>query len=202
MQTNRMSFRRPAGFLGPLFLGLAFLATGCGTSFETVKVKNYRLAVLEESAQFNRTFRSLIGDFNECADMQALSYETDPAKANSAIVMTDGLRERDGKVGWGQWLAETRKENPVFRPPGAEPKKIVTYSMRLEFDTDYMRKRIESPSSDHTRDLQKLFFHEVGHGMKMDHHPDSSRVMHHDISGDKDFSGFCQRVRNFMKDRG
>ena len=171
----------------------------CGSPSDVEKRKDYRLALVSDQPDLKTEFRRLIQDFNELAGVNALTYVDNPAAANSAIVVTKGLHDRDGKVGWGQWLSESEQEAELF----GGGKRTVTYSMRLEFDEDYLRRRIASDETEKMRyDKQKLFFHEVGHGMLLDHDDNPRSLMYYDISGEKDFTVFFDYVRSFMEDRG
>lgn len=176
-------------------------ASACGTSYKTTKVKRYTLAVVNEDQTLKEEFRDLIDDFNRFSGIEILHYVHEADQANSAIILTKGLKERDGKVGWGQWLSETKSDNPVTTP-GNKPKRTVTYSMRLEFDLDYYTSRLGIDDEKETIEKQKLFFHEVGHGLEMDHVGDNrSDVMYPDISGTKRFTPFFERVRSYMADQ-
>ena len=184
----------------PLLL-LPLFTQACGSSYKTKKVKNYQLALVDDNASFKTEFKALIGDFNSYAGLDVLHYADSAADANSAIVITKGLQSRDGKVGWGQWLSETKSDSAMTQLEGRRPNRTVDYSMRLEFDSDYFTSRI--PGSDHTKliDMQKLFFHEVGHGLEMVHNEtDRSDMMYPDVVGDKDFPRFFKSVRAYMSD--
>lgn len=176
--------------------GLLALTAACGSGYETVKVKDYRLAVLIQDATIQHQFATLIDDYNQYAGMRVLTYEPSASAANSAIVLTEGLQTRDGKVGWGQWMTSSKSENPLTKAPGDKAKRTVEFSMRVEFDADYMRKKTHV-------EQQKLFFHEVGHGLELDHNPaDQTDVMYPDVSGDKDFPRYFEYVRRYMNDHG
>lgn len=180
--------------LSGLLAALTFLY-GCGADYDTKKVKSYRFAVAGGDANFKREFKSLIQDYNRFSQLPVLEYVDSAEGANSIIVVTEGLQTRDGKVGWGQWMAESQAESPMAKLPGDKAKRTITYSMRVEFDAEYMRRG----------DLyakQKLFFHEVGHGLEMDHNPgDLHDVMYPDVAGDKNFDAYFARVRTYMGDR-
>lgn len=175
--------------------------TACGSSYETLKIKEYTLAVLNDDPAIKQEFRNLIIDFNHFAGLEALQYVESSDDANSAIILTKGLRDRDGKVGWGQWIAESEEDNPITAAFGKKSKRTITYSMRLEFDEDYFRKRLANPDSKKLYQKQKLFFHEAGHGLEMAHAEQKSDVMYFDISGNKDFDVFFGKVRSYMADQ-
>lgn len=182
---------------------LALLATACGSGgYKTTKIKDYRLALVQGPSELKRDFRQLVDDFNQQAGLVVLTYVDDPAQANSAIIITEGLHQRDGKVGWGQWMSERRSENPLSKMPGESVQRTIEYSMRLEFDAEYFRARHTETDSKAHYEKQKLFFHETGHGLEMDHNPgDQTDLMYPDIAGDKDFPRFFERVRNYMRDQ-
>ncbi len=189
--------------LSSLYAPLAmFSLLGCGTAYQTTYVKNYRLAIAEGDRSLSSTIRVLISDFNQRAGRQVLTYEDSLTDANSAIIITKDLEKKteamvgSAKVGLGQWLAETRTDNPLLNMPGEKLKKTVYYAMRLEFDYDYMNSRS-------FYDQQKLFFHEVGHGLELDHNTsDSSDVMYPDVGvGEtKDFNRYFEYVRSYVSD--
>lgn len=177
------------------------LSAACGSSYRTTKVKQYTLAVTNDDPSLKAEFKDLIANFNRYTGSQVLTYVDDPESANSAIILTKGLKQRDGKVGWGQWLSETKSNGPVSSP-GTKPKRTVSYSMRLEFDLDYFTTRADQTNEKETIEKQKLFFHEVGHGLEMDHvNGNKSDVMYPDISGDKQFTPFFEKVRSYMADQ-
>lgn len=190
----------PRFSLFPVLL-ITVLSAACGSSYKTTKVKQYKLAVTNNDPSLKAEFKDLIADFNRFTGSQVLTYVDDPEDANSAIIITKGLKQRDGKVGWGQWLSETKSDRPVATP-GNKPKRTVAYSMRLEFDLDYFTSRHDQTNEKETIEKQKLFFHEVGHGLEMDHvENNKSDVMYPDISGDKQFTPFFAKVRSYMGDQ-
>jgi predicted Zn-dependent protease len=74
--------------------------------------------------------------------------------------------------------------------------------MRLEFDEEYFRTRTGSSETSKMRiEKQKLFFHEVGHGLQLDHSANQEDVMYFDISGDKSFANYFNYVRSYLSDR-
>ena len=179
----------------------SLILCACGANYETIAIKDYRLHVVNKDESLQTEFRNLVAEFNFKADRKVLTYVDDASDANSAIIITKNLEARDGKVGWGQWLSESEEDNPIFHAPGSQPKRRVEYSMRLEFDEDYIRERMNTGDWESIVEKQKLFFHEVGHGLEMSHHRSRADVMYHDISGTKNFDTFFKRVRNYMSDQ-
>jgi hypothetical protein len=179
-----------------LLVVLSSLLAACGNSYQTTEIKQYKLTLVSGDPTLVPELKKLVADYNQQAGIHVLDYVDDPSEANSAIVITQGLRAQTGdKVGLGQWLSETKTDSPLSTLPGAPVKRTVTYTMRVEFDHDYMT------SSTHY-DNQKLFFHEVGHGLQMDHiSTDISEVMYPDVGGTKNFAPYLQRVRAYMADQ-
>lgn len=183
----------------PFVLLALFLPACGGGNYETTKVKKYSLAILNQPADVQSEFQRLIDEFNDYTGFDVLSYASSPDAANSSVILTEGLREKTGgKVGLGQWLSETKSDGPISAP-GSRPQREVSYSMRLEFDAAYIRTNIGHKDRAKIIDNQKLFFHEVGHGLELNHDDTSTRnVMHSNIDGDKDFEPFFVLVRNYM----
>ena len=181
-----------------LFLVITLLTSGCGGPSKTTLVKDYRLAVSDDDPAMKDQFRRLISDFNDFVGLDALIYTADVNNANSTIVLTSGLKQRDGKVGWGQWISESTSKASFLGKSGT---RTVKYRMQLEFDRHYFESRLNSVSDEDNHARHKLFFHEVGHGLQMSHHTDSTDIMYYDIGGTKDPSNFFTRVREYIAAR-
>jgi hypothetical protein len=176
----------------------AYLMTACGSSYNEHDIKDYRLAVESNDASVKDAFEKMISEFNSQVGLSALKFVNDPADANSQIILTRGLNARDGKVGWGQWIRTTESDSPVGSIIGETPDRTNVYSMRLEFDQDYVIERMDSSRADRYYEFRKLFYHEVGHGLQMDHDPNPQALMYYDISGTKDFNGYIKRVQQYL----
>jgi hypothetical protein len=182
------------------FVTTLLALTACGGSYDTHKVKNYRLSLVAGDADLKDEFRKLIADYNDFAGMEALTWVDDADDANSAIVVTKGLKLQDGHhIGWGQWMSDAESENPLATP-GRRPKREVVYSMRVEFDEDWIRARMGHDDPKKTYDNQKLFFHEVGHGLELSHAANPNDVMYEEVSGNKDFVAYFDYVRDYLSD--
>jgi hypothetical protein len=177
-------------------LSVAWFVTSCGMSTQESSVKNFTLSCVNADTAVHDGFRALVSKYNSEAGFEALSYTANPDDANSPIYLSKGLNQREGKVGWGQWLSETEERRTYLPQPKAL--RTTSYSMRLELDEDFMRLKINSMKESDQIDVRKLFYHEVGHGMQMDHDPDVSSVMYYDISGDKDFPAYFSKVQAFF----
>ena len=188
-------------YYGCLSLAILALAlSGCGTSVDEVGVKEFRLTLVNNTDKdLINTFRRAIADFNESAGMQALTYVDAPEQANSAIVITKGLQKRDGKVGWGQPLAEIDEQRRLDNLNGVKVDRTTRHFMRVEFDEEYIRQRMASTEESAKYDLKKLFSHEVGHGFEMGHEMnDKNNLMFPDISGQKNFDQYFKNVRLYF----
>jgi len=199
----------------------------CGKTDES-KVKQFRLAVFSADKSYNRVFTTLVNKYNESAGFRALEFSESTAGANSEIHVVEGLAERNpGKVGFGQWLTDTEsRANCLICPPTS---KNTSYAMRVEFDAKYIRDRIQKIPMDQVfstngkldgvdnsakvayLELFNLFTHETGHGLTMDHTPDSDsrNIMYayvgckdqsDTVACGKDYTNYFQRVRNFFND--
>lgn len=186
--------KRPFFFV----LLISMFLVSCGQNVDESYSKEYVLAVENADSETNSQFFQLVAEFNEKTGSDVLRFTNNPAEANSMITMVEGLQATDGKVGWGQWVSTTTEDQKVDGLK-LNVDREVAYSMRLQFDLNYFKTRMgENMTEEKHYGLQKLFFHEVGHGLQMDHHPDQSNVMYYEISGKKDFDLYFEDVRNFF----
>lgn len=177
-------------------LSFAWLMTSCGMSTQERSVKSFTLSCMNADTALHDGFRALVSKYNSEAGFEALHYTANPDEANSPVYLSKDLNQREGKVGWGQWLSETEERRTYLPQPKAM--RTTSYSMRLELDEDFMRLKINSMKESDQTDVRKLFYHEVGHGFQMGHDPEVSSVMYYDITGDKDFPAYFTKVREFF----
>lgn len=189
-----------------LFFASLLPLAACGGSYETEHVKDYRLAVVSGTDADREEIRSLIADFNDEAGIHVLTFVESADEANSAVLFVPGLESKtkaltgEARIGQAQWFMETSSENPMSTM-GRQPKRTVTYTMRIELDAEYMRERENVTDGDKVYDKKKLFYHEVGHGLELDHNKnDKSDLMYPSTDGDKDMSRFFRYVRSYMAD--
>jgi hypothetical protein len=187
-----------SGFL-PFFLCLAVL-NSCGTKTEVTEIKDFKLFIMDSDPEIQDRMGRLIQEFNGELGFQALSFVDNEYDANSPIFITDNIYdETNHHVGWGQWIAETHETKQVSITSATKIKRKVHYRMRIEFDRNYFLRRMHAEEgTPESYDLKKLFAHEVGHGMKMEHNEGDARdVMYPNIGGTKDFDTYYSQVRSF-----
>lgn len=181
---------------GVLLLFYTLVFASCGTKIKNTEIKEYTVSLSSEDKTLIPLLKSLVDDFNAQAGVHALQYVESADQANSRIVVVEGLEKRDGKVGWGQWFAETERRG--IHAPGGTVNKTTRYTLQAEFDADFLRTHSKIENGVLDIEAQKLFAHEIGHGFQMDHNPDRANVMYFDITGTKDFSDFWPRVQAFF----
>jgi hypothetical protein len=196
-----MTLRTLPRLLSTVYLILSsMLMFACGDVYENVERKHYVLGLHSSDDNLRRQFEVLIDEYNQEAGFDALSFGVSPNEINSSIILTKGLKQRDGKVGWGQWIVATETTtNSSSQMLSTEFKRIHNYTMRLELDEDYVMDRIYSGDETQQYDLKKLLYHEIGHGFQLDHAPQRADLMYYDISGNKDFGLYFSQVRKFFK---
>lgn len=184
-----------------LFLAvvLAILFTSCGAQVEKSEVKTYVLALQDSDPAHAPLVKKMIEDYNAEAGFRALEFSDSIDSANCPVIITKGLEKRDGKVGWGQWFSSTEREGLMVPLPGTRSTETVRYSLQVEFDEDFLKSNNKSETAGGLNiEIRKLFAHEIGHGFQFQHAPEEKDVMYYDISGEKDFSKYWPRVRDFF----
>lgn len=176
-----------------------FPLVSCGNSVEKTEVKKYVMALKQGDQAFKPLVKRMIDDYNDQVGYQVVEYSESPDSANSPILITKGLEDRDGKVGWGQWFSQTERRGTAIPVPGQKTSEKTTYSLQVEFDEDFLRSNEKDASPGVLNlEIRKLFAHEVGHGFQMSHAPNERDVMYFDISGEKDFTSYWPQVRGFF----
>ncbi len=182
-----------------LLIFLLFPLVSCGSSVQKSEVKKYVMALKQGDESYRPLIRRIIEDYNNNVGYQVLEFTDSPDAANSPILITKGLENRDGKVGWGQWFSQTERRGSVVPLPGQKTTETTTYSLQVEFDEDFLAANLKEASPGLLNvEIRKLFAHEVGHGFQMGHAPNERDVMYFDISGEKDFSSYWPQVRGFF----
>ncbi len=171
----------------------------CGNKVQKTEVKQYVMALKQGDQSFKPILKRLIDDYNDHVGYQVIEYSESPDAANSPVLITKGLENRDGKVGWGQWFSQTERRGTSIPVPGQKTTETTTYSLQVEFDEDFLssNQKEQSPGVMNL-EIRKLFAHEVGHGFQMGHAPNERDIMYFDISGDKDFATYWPQVRGFF----
>lgn len=200
----RSTALRPFGLVTSFFLfSFAILMNGCGSDYRTAEEKNFILHANSSDKDVHLALRRLTEKFNQYSGFTAIQYTEKAEESNSPITLvknlvrcSEGDDPKDKKIGCGQWLADVSQENGSL--DGSRPRQLTTYHMRIELDDEWFRTHMNASDSQSQVDVMKLFFHEVGHGLKMGHDPEQTSVMYRDISGNKDFNAFFVRVREFF----
>jgi hypothetical protein len=181
-------------------LGLALGFSSCGAKVEKSSVKSYVLGMKSGDEKYKPLIKQMIDDYNAGLGMRVLEFSDSMDDANCPVLITKGLEQRDGKVGWGQWFSQTERRGTVVQVPGTVMTETVRYSLQVELDQDFLDSNSKDAAAKGLNmEIKKLFAHEIGHGFQMSHDPTVSDVMYFDISGDKDFTTYWPRVRAFFE---
>ena len=183
-----------------VFCLFAISLSGCGPAYKEKDIKNFVLATPENDDKIKDLLSKLVSEFNSYAGFNALTFSYDTANSNSPVNIVVGLEDRTNHIGETQSIVDTESDFELgsYVGVGQRPERRNYYSMHIDLDRDFIEKRIDNNDQASHYDLQKLFFHEVGHGLTMDHVPSKSDVMYASIDGNKDFAGFFRRVRAFF----
>ena len=201
--------RSTPGRLGQSFFFILLISltiSACGSEYRYSEEKNYVLHANTDDAAIHKALKELTAKFNYRAGFTAIHYTDKKDEANSTINLVKGLTRcsdaddpKDKKIGCGQWLADVAQDDPVGAIGGPRPRQVTSYSMRLELDDEWFRTRMNATDSENQADLEKLYFHEVGHGLQMGHDVGQpTSMMYPNISGKKDYDSFFRRVRAFF----
>lgn len=185
-----------SAILALLNLSIIF-TSACGSKVNSTVIKEYRVALASQDQSFKPLIKALVDDYNTKVGFSAMEFVDSVDQSNSRILVVEGLENRDGKVGWGQWLSDT--ESKGLDAPGSTIDKTTRYSFQAEFDADFFRDNSKISNGLLPTEILKLFAHEVGHGFQLDHHPDKRNVMYYDITGDKDFSTYWRSIHAYFR---
>lgn len=181
---------------------LSFGLLSCGAYHES-HIKEYRLYFATRDARIIREVKDLIREYNKDVGYQVLHFAETQGEANSTVLFTRGLKETEGKLGYGRWETEMYQEPDFRRIEGRTLERVITYSMELEFDVGFFEERLNlSQSSPEWRRLYLLFCHEVGHGLQMPHvENDDNDVMAPTIKSADHvrFDEYFANVRTFLE---
>ena len=155
-----------------LFINIVISLISCGESMFVEEVKQYHFDIRPYTQSNYRIFHDLFQDFNnEVGEDVLVLVRRNGSPEMSHITMTKGLEKSKDKIGFGGWQSDTSFNKNCLRKPFKVIKKV--YTMNLEFDDDFVKNRVTTNDQGAKRELQTLFLHEVGHGLKLKH--DSSR---------------------------
>jgi hypothetical protein len=173
-----------------VFLNALYLS-GCAAIQEALTVPDYQVGVEVEDELVRNRISELIQSFNVEVGEQLLTFVSDPKRATSPIRLVAGLEEMTGKLGFGAQLFKPERRGVTFRR---------TATFRIDLDKEYVLQRAPGPEGTIGHDdLRLLIFHEIGHGLGLDHTRDPEDVMYPDLGGAKDFPAFFNSVRNRIR---
>lgn len=188
-------------------LGFCLLLTSCGT-YTTNHVRDYRIYVDSSDDEVRETVRVLADDYNEQFGGQALTIVNTEEESNSSISFINGLKERENKLGLGQWITVTSEEGQNLLPTSGDSQleKTVLYSMEIDFDLGNFKSKMDSRDSKNDgawKHLYHLFCHEVGHGLQMGHEKYKTSVMYKSIpDNSRDgvrYDSYFRNAREFFR---
>ncbi len=191
-----MSFK---SFFPTIFIILLFQINSCKSRVKETEVRQYKLGMQDNNSKYVKAFEKLVKQFNQSLDNNILTFTNNPGEINSTITITKGLNDKTGKIGYGQWIEETKDEgiSGIFNDGKIEREKV--YTMALEFDEQYIETRVIKNDTQSWYDLEKAFTHEAGHGLGYGHVNTQSHIMYPEISGAKDLNGFFSEIRRDFK---
>ncbi|MGE0173821.1 MAG: matrixin family metalloprotease [Oligoflexales bacterium] len=181
--------------------------TACGgAAYREEKIKDYKLFFSVSDQALMNDFERLVDQYNNAADLGFSPIELvyDQDDANSLATITKGLEQRQEKIGFGQWKTKTFEEPSVAQLDGSRPKRIISYSMELEFDYDYIKQRSGAAANSlEWKEVFTLFAHEVGHGLQMNHSQVLTDVMYPSIDGNVkyNYTSYFAKVRKFFQEQ-
>jgi hypothetical protein len=190
-------------------LAITLTLTACGANYDETRIKNFRLFIETDDSDIINKFKGFSEIFNKEVgliaasgeDRDAITIVDSPSEANSTAKIVLGLESEKDKIGFGRWETKTSEDAPVLSLTGGNPRRVVEYSMALEFDEAYILDRIQAPkNSEQWKEIFTLFCHEVGHGMTLVHTDDITDVMYPTINGKRqiDFEQHFENIRNFF----
>lgn len=181
-----------------LFIMMVVSLISCGESMFVEEVKQYRFDIKPYTQSNYRIFRDLFRDFNNKVGEDVLVLvRRDSSPEMSHITLTKGLEKSKDKIGFGGWRSDASFNKDCLRKPFKVIKKV--YTMNLEFDDDYVKNRVTTDDQGAKRELQTLFLHEVGHGLKLKHDPSRNAVMYKKVDRrPRDQRRFYRKVFDFL----
>ena len=191
-------------FVSSLILSL----TACG--FNEKHIRSYNFYVHSNNQLYINTINTLVDDFNDCIGSSLFKTTRDTTDYNSSIYFNSNLSDLGNNVvGYGTYIRKTSEDNPLEVLTGSKHTIYYTYTGEIRLDSNFIEKNTMNTSadglnidknSDEYTELKKLFFHEAGHVIGLEHTPNQSDVMYYEISGTKNFQDFCQSVRDYLNE--
>jgi hypothetical protein len=187
-------------------VAMLFLVILASCGYEKENIKNYRINVSSEDPTIISAAKALINKYNLDAGRIILSYESNPAAANSFISVHELIDRGGHEIGFGQWINRKKQKIDIVTSDLYPLKERIEWGILLEFDETYFTDRMnENEDSPRWMALYTLFCHEVGHGLMLDdtyNKDQRSSVMFGIIDEKdlaiKDFDSYFEYVRGFV----
>ena len=185
---------------------IGFMMVGCGSQDE-VHERDFKFFVESDDDDLKETLVALSSQYHEEFGQEVISFTNDPDEANSSIKFIDGLKERENRIGLGQWVVTIYQEEQGYIPTGGRlnSRERIVHSMNLSFDYDNFKSKTDSINKRDSGDwkhLYHLFCHEVGHGLEMEHEGHRQSVMYNTIPDssrdDLDFDSYFETAQLFF----
>ena len=171
------------------YLILLIILASCG--YETEKNTDFRVYYEGNNPEEKQLFRQLTADFNKQLGFTVLHWQESKRKGNSPLSTTKDLA-LENKLGYGEYESTRRFEQNWH---GCDRKFVEDLTLEATFDRDYMN----NPDVSYEM-KQKLFYHEIGHGLKFGHTEGKHDVMYpYLMNNDADLETFFNKVRKFFK---
>ena len=187
---------------------LLFFLTSCG--YNEKHIRDYVFYTHSSNQLYVNTIDTLVDDFNDCLGFELFKTTRDTSKYNSSVYFNSNLSELgDNVVGYGTYIRKTTEDNPFEVLAGDKPSIYYVYTGEIRLDSDFVAKNTVNTTSDglsidknsdEYTELKKLFFHESGHVVGLDHTSSRSDVMYYEISGSKNFQDFCKTVEKYLNE--
>ena len=185
--------------------------TACGFHEEHIRDYVFYAHVDDPDNQlYINTIDTLVDDFNSCLGFTLFKTTRDTSLYNSSIYFDANLSEMSTNgdvVGYGTYIRKTTEDSPLNLLKGSSPSVYYTYTGEIRLDSDFFAKNTVSidgldvdKNTDEYQELKKLFFHESGHVIGLDHTDSKEDVMYYEISGEKNFQDFCNTINKYLNE--
>lgn len=184
---------------------LVFLNVGCGSRGDTLK-KEYRFYLETNDDAVERVINHLFKELNESAKTNKFGVVDGVETANSRISLQEDLLINERKLGFGQYIIWKRPNHIAnfIRTKGTTKE----FGISISFDKETIIEAADifmAGNDESDLFLKRLFFHEIGHGLEMNHDDDPDSVMYYAVPRgedlyDTEFENYFQKVRTYLEE--